>query len=303
MIFSTLAKATLAIAGTLLLTQSVESHSYVDCVDWRFKQASKNPKDISWHDKNGECFGYARRFPVGAKPFAKLDSYSRNRHYQQRHTKDKLSLNELACSNGKVGEEPGQDETVSNPVDDAYTGKDEKKFPYGRMTVKNVGDTLCMRWPAKNHAVDDEDENFVTIGIMKYDGKKIYSQKDYLNKGENKPVQNVKVPYKNCSDKGRDTDIWPCGACFKLNENIVPGDYSGQWRWRLNSNEWYTSCFDIRVKAKGDNATEPVVPPKKEDPKEQPKEDSKEKPKKKCKKGRKGKKCREAQKKEENESN
>jgi len=50
------------------------------------------------------------------------------------------------------------------------------------------------------------------------------------------------------------------------------------------------------VVAKGGNGTEPVVPPTNEDPKEKPKEDPKEKPKKKCKKGRKGKKCREAQK-------
>ncbi|CAO3566873.1 unnamed protein product [Mortierella alpina] len=288
MIFSTLAKATLAIAGTLLLTQSVESHSYVDCVDWRFKQAVKNPKDISWSDKNGKCYGYARRFPVGAKPFAKLDSYDPNRHYQQKHSKDNLSLDELACSDGKVGEEPGQVETVSNPIGDAYKGKDKQGKPYGNMAVKQVGDTLCMRWPAKNHAVPSEDENGVTVGIMKYDGKKIYSQKDYLDKGSNKPVQTVKFPYKNCSDKGRDTDIWPCGACFKLDMGV--GFYSGQWRWRLNSNEWYTSCFDLQVVAKGGNGTESVVPPTNEDPKEKPKT--------KCTKGRQGKKCRDAQKNE-----
>ncbi|KAF9571655.1 hypothetical protein EC968_000323 [Mortierella alpina] len=299
MIFSTLSKATLAIVATLLLTQSVESHSYVDCVDWRFKNAPKNPKDVSWSDKNGACFGYARRFPVNAKPFAKLDSDDPNRHYQQKRSRDKKSENELACSNGRVGHEPGADETVSNPVELAYTGKDKRKRSYGRMTEKYEGDMLCMRWPAKNHAVPSEKEKMVFIGLMKYDGKKIYSQKDYLNKGSNKPVQNEVVPYKNCSDKGKNTDIWPCGACFKL--KMGPGVYSGQWRWQLNSNEFYTSCFDLRVKAREGNATEPVVPPTEENPKEDPKEDPKEKPKKKCKKGKKGKKCRDAQKKEENE--
>ncbi|KAF9949150.1 hypothetical protein BGZ72_009009 [Mortierella alpina] len=306
MLFSTLSKASLAIVATLLLTQSVESHSYVDCVDWRFNKISKNPKDISWSDKNGACFGYARRFPMKAVKFAKLDSDDPNRHYQQRHTSDKLSEDELACSNGKVGEEPGADETVASPVEGAYSGKDKRGRKYGPMAEKSAGETMCMRWPAKNHAVSGEKETNVRISIMRYDGKKVYSQKDYLNKGKNKPVQVVTAPYKNCSDRGSNTDIWPCGVCFKLDENIVPGVYSGQWRWRLNSNEWYTSCFDFRVK--GGNSTDPKEPPKddNETPVETPVEDPEEKPKKDkkmCKKGKKGKKCRKAQKDEDDEDN
>ncbi|KAG0334278.1 hypothetical protein BG004_000483 [Podila humilis] len=238
MIFSTLSKASLALIATtvvLLLTQTVESHSYADCIDWRFK----NPKNPSWADKNGACFGYARRFPMKSKAFAKLDSDDPNRHYQQDQDDP---MGSPACSNGEDGEEPGADERMGKPYSKAYNGKDERGRKTGPMTVSKAGGRLCIRWPAKNHAVPSEKNRPVTISLSGVNPKKDPSQREFLKK------KIVELNYKNCTDKGSNTDVWPCGGCFNLPKNLKKGVYAMQWRWQLNSNEHYTSCADIQIK-------------------------------------------------------
>ncbi|KAG0235054.1 hypothetical protein BGW42_005847 [Actinomortierella wolfii] len=219
-------KATLALLATSLLAvltlapPAAEAHSYADCIDWRFK----NPKNPSWSDKNGACFGYARRFPLKAKPFAKLDSDDPNRHYQQTH-KNPDPDHALACSNGKVGEEPGADETMAKPYTAAYNGKDKRGRKTGPMTVTKVGGELCVRWPAKNHAVKNEhDLSTVNIALSGVNPTKDPTQQQFL--------KNIiaKLDYKNCTDRGRDTDIWPCGGCFRLPKKAGPGHYVMQWR-------------------------------------------------------------------------
>ncbi|KAF9202096.1 hypothetical protein BGZ49_007736, partial [Haplosporangium sp. Z 27] len=243
MIFSTLSKASLALIATtilLLLSESVESHSYVDCVDWRFNDI----KNKSWSNKNGACHGYARRFPLNAKPFAKLDSDDPNRHYQQTH-KNPDADHALPCSNGKVGEEPGADETMGHPVTAAYSGKDARGRKTGMITTVKVGGQLCMRWPAKNHAVPDEKNHPVTIALSPTaNPTKDPTQQEFL-----KNII-VNLDFKNCTDKGKDTDIWPCGGCFAIPKNVKPGYHVMQWRWMLSGDsgaEHYTSCADINV--------------------------------------------------------
>ena len=248
MLFTTFSKASLAIIATsliFLLTQKIEAHSYADCIDWRFK----DPKNPSWSDKNGACFGYTRRFPLKAKSFAKLDSDSPNRHYQQPHENPNPN-HALACSNGKhqskkkekSGEEPGADETMGIPISVAYNGTDSHGRKTGVQTISKPGGELCIRWPAKNHAVPDEKTQPVTIALSEVNPKKDPTQLQFLD--------NIiaKLNYKNCTDKGKDTDIWPCGGCFNLPTNLKPGNFVMQWRWKLNSNEWYTSCADINIK-------------------------------------------------------
>ncbi|KAK3807518.1 MAG: hypothetical protein JOS17DRAFT_822613 [Linnemannia elongata] len=205
MLLTTLSKATLAIFAVsliLLLTQKAEAHSYADCIDWRFK----DPKNPSWSDKNGACFGYARRFPLKAKPFAKLDS----------------------------------DSPIA--ITSTYNGKDKRGRNTGAQTVSKPGGELCIRWPAKNHAVPNEKNQPVTIALSEVNPKKDPTQLQFLSN----IITNLN--YKNCSDRGKDTDIWPCGGCFKLPTNLKPGNVVLQWRWKLNSNEWYTSCADIKIR-------------------------------------------------------
>jgi len=239
MLFSTLSKASLAIIAAsilLVLTSHTEAHSYADCVDWRFN----NPKDKSWKDSNGHCAGYARRFPLKAKPFAKLDSDDPSRHYQQT-SKNPDPDHALACSNGKVGVEPGSDETMASPWTAAYNGKDKRGRKTGTYTITKAGGELCVRWPGKNHAVpNEEDLSTVNIALSGANPKSDPTQQQFLS--------NIiaKLNYKNCTTGG-DTDTWPCGGCFKLPSTLDAGHYVMQWRWRLNKDEWYTSCADIQV--------------------------------------------------------
>ncbi|KAF9972497.1 hypothetical protein BGZ73_004357 [Actinomortierella ambigua] len=233
-------KSSVVLAATTILVALTsapltEAHSYADCIDWRFK----NPSNPSWSDKNGACFGYARRFPLKAKPFAKLDSDDPNRHYQQSNDDPDRAL---PCSNGEDGEEPGANEQMASPISAAYNGKDKRGRKTGPMTVTKVGGQLCVRWPGKNHAVSSEkDLSTVNIALSGVNPTKDPTQQQFL--------KNIiaRLDYQNCTDKGSDTDIWPCGGCFKLPQSAGPGNYVMQWRWRLNSDEWYTSCADIQV--------------------------------------------------------
>ncbi|KAG0048226.1 hypothetical protein BGZ83_006783 [Gryganskiella cystojenkinii] len=238
-----------AIAALALFTQAPQAnaHSWVDCVDWRFNDKSSQKAGIDatknkqkWDDNSGTCHGYARRYPIGKK-FASLDSADPNRHYQQTHKNPKPDA-ALACSDGRHGEESGSDETRAKPESKAYAGKDGNK-KWGVMTVAKKGQLLCVRWPAKNHAVKDERENHVRIYMPTTPGKEYTNQKDLLN---NKEFLVATLPYKNCNTGGSQ-DKRPCGGCFNVPGNRAPGIYQMQWRWELNPNEFYTSCADIQV--------------------------------------------------------
>ncbi|KAF9997876.1 hypothetical protein BGZ65_006570 [Modicella reniformis] len=251
MIFSTLSKTSLVIIATsvvLLLSDTAESHSWADCVDWRFK----DPKKVSFDEKDGSCFGYARRyrlgdvFPLGKKvKFGGLDRFSPSRHYEQSHSNPDSAP---PCSfQGSVDE----NEKMGSPIESAYTtyksGSDKKKF--GPMSLKRAGDKLCMRWPAKTHAVDGDMSN-VFFAISGLNPKKDPTQKEFLNKGTsanyNGKTQIIaELPY--CDKKGGEKDTYPCGGCVDLPKNLQNGFYVMQWRWRLNKNEWYTSCADIKI--------------------------------------------------------
>ncbi|CAO3569705.1 unnamed protein product [Mortierella alpina] len=221
--YSLLVVATLAVFSAN--APQAEAHSWVNCVDWR--PDSKN----DW--LRGECMSTARRFPLG-RPFGSLDSASPNRHYQQdRKNPDKA----LPCSNGKAGYEPGSDETRAQNPKDAYGGK------YGKMTITAVGSQLCVRWPAKNHAKEYKVPD-VQINLAPHSGKDPSQQELIKHKV-------VDLPYNNCAKEGGDDDKRPCGGCFTVPER-PSGVYLLQWRWRLNTREWYTSCADIKIGSKNE---------------------------------------------------
>ncbi|KAK9688547.1 hypothetical protein K7432_014378 [Basidiobolus ranarum] len=232
---------TVTVAAILLFVTLAEAHSWVDCMDWRFKHS----KNRSFHDKDGDCYGFARRYLVKSKggkftpaqAFGSQDSADPNRHYKQ---SEKHPDDWPACSTGKRyrggdGEEVGSDETRASPIDKAYGGK------WGPMTVAKPGQEICVRWPAKNHK--DEPKNIVYINMPPTPLAKDPSQKQ-LNKWTIATLN-----YGNCfaggSDKAR------CGGCFTIPKDRKAGDYLIQWRWMLrgedNVPEWYTSCSDVRV--------------------------------------------------------
>lgn len=291
MILSTFSKTSLAVVAAsalLLLSHPVESHSWIHCVDWQFNK----PGVESWLDKDGVCRGYPRRFPVNAKPFAKLDSFSPHRHFEQKHDNPE---SQPSCSNGKNGKDSDTfDETLGSPVESAYgtatesgggsagksikgTGrlaKDDKSREYGPMAVKKAGDKLCIRWPAKNHAKDTGDTP-VFIGLSGVNPTADPSQKEFstqpgsspMKEGETAPYTGktgriAALDYGKCSTAASDaSDASPCGGCITLPADLQAGYYTMQWRWMLNKDEWYTSCADIKIEGGaggGSNSTQPM---------------------------------------------
>ena len=207
----------------------VEAHSWMDCVNW----VIKNPSKGLWTKDAGVCKGYARRFPKGSE-FGSLDDANPSRHYQQ---KGPHPEKELPCSDHKHGQDVGADETKGDPVSSAYGGS-----KWGEMTVVQVGDELCVRWPAKNHAEKNEDNTVVQINLSKNKDGKDPTQLQLL---ENTVA---KLSYKNCSSAST-PDRRPCGGCFKVPVR-ASGVYLLQWRWMLNPGEWYTSCAVSQQKMK-----------------------------------------------------
>jgi len=231
----------------------VESHSWADCVDWRPHIADKAaPFDAG----DGKCYGWPRRFPYKADvPFAYLDSSSPNRHYDQGDPSTSKGAAAPACSDGVHGQEPGADETMPHPVSLAYTGT------WGPMTVKTQGDTMCIRWPANNHAVASEKDWLVRIGLSGLNPLSDPPQSFFNNQSNIVAT----MPFKNCAPLNKSasdaTKIQPCGGCFTIPHMLQPGMYVMQWRWRLNTPpEWYTSCLDIKILAAARGDRPPASP-------------------------------------------
>ncbi|KAG0264653.1 hypothetical protein DFQ27_001105 [Actinomortierella ambigua] len=221
--------ALLATASCAFLATLIEAHSWADCVDWRFN----DPAKPGWTDKHGKCFGWARQFPYKSKVlFGDLDSDSPNRHYQQDPS------NFAPCSDERRGRETGADETRQNPISNAYVGD------FGPMATTEAGKDICVRWPAKNHAVKSEEDRGVFINMPPTP-----LPKDPETQAEFTKYNIAKLPYKNCNHIDGDSDHTPCGGCFNIPANSTEGYYVVQWRWELNDNEWYTSCWDLLVKA------------------------------------------------------
>ncbi|KAF9130476.1 hypothetical protein BGW39_003023 [Mortierella sp. 14UC] len=227
--YTTILAATLAIIS-LSSVPTVQAHSWADCIKWKFNHSGGKQ---DWTNKGGKCLGYARRFPLG-KEFGSLDQVDPSRHYQQAGNPNTA----LPCSDHKHGRDVGSDETRANPPSAAYGGK------YGAMTVTSVGDTLCVRWPAKNHAEKNEDNTQVQINLSKNKDSKDPTQQELLKNTV------ALLPYKNCNANSN-SDRRACGGCFKVPVR-AQGTYLLQWRWELNKGEWYTSCADIQISGGGD---------------------------------------------------
>ncbi|KAF9938092.1 hypothetical protein BGZ65_000474 [Modicella reniformis] len=236
MISRTALCALVAALALALLTVTTDAHSWVECSDWR----PNNKNKPAWGEKDGKCFGYARRFPITQKvKFGGRDSRDEDKGIYNRHFDQGRGNNAPPCSNRKNGAEKGDDETRGKKsVGDAYGGK------YGPMATTSAGETMCVRWPAKTH--NDSDDHKVMINMQKTETKEDPSQKelDGLNIAE--------LAFSNCNGLQKDNeknDNSPCGGCFNIRKDQKPGTYMVQWQWRLND-EMYTSCYDVKVLAK-----------------------------------------------------
>ncbi|KAF9079641.1 hypothetical protein BGX27_006153, partial [Mortierella sp. AM989] len=198
----TLFALAVALAVALLATIT-EAHSWADCIDWRFKNPKKPEEEggrscawklfrfnfnsqinldtllslfLGFTDKHGKCFGWARKYPLKQNtPFGGLDSSNPPRHYRQDPN------NFISCSNGQQS----ADESRQNPVSKSYGGS------FGRMATVRAGDQMCIRWPAKNHAVQFQGDRPVFINMPPTVTKKDPSQAQLMK------MTIAKLNYKN----------------------------------------------------------------------------------------------------------
>ena len=108
------------------------------------------------------------------------------------------------------------------------------------MASTSAGSQMCVRWPAKNHAQKNEPSNPVYINMPKTLLSKDPTQKTFMSSTI------AQLNYKNCNSTSS-TDFTPCGGCFTVPKTLKTGTYVVQWRWMLNKDEWYTSCWDLAV--------------------------------------------------------
>lgn len=263
------------ILSILMLVPLVDAHSWADCVDWRSTTQPPN-----WSSSGGECFAWGRRYPVSNKiAFGDLDSASPNRHYFQSPLP---AGTPYPCSDSIHGVDPGSNELRANPPSAAYGGSLWGAMPQPVQT----GSTICVRWPANNHALDES--------AFKSPGGNRVSINFLIKTSVTDPDQTVftsnniaSLLYGNCTDLSSNcpnsalvkdnpdlsnkydtsqtdpmcTKYIPCGGCFTVPERS-PGIYTVQWRWQLNPDEFYTSCWDVSVinNQSGQNSTIYAVP-------------------------------------------
>ncbi|KAG0253922.1 hypothetical protein DFQ27_007155, partial [Actinomortierella ambigua] len=108
-----------------------------------------------------------------------------------------------------------------------------------------AGDTMCIRWPSKNHALES---GLFDVNIHM---PSIPNQPDPTSQDDLLKMTIATLPYNNCTHIKDDTDLTPCGGCFQIPKDRTPGDYLIQWRWKLvnRKDEWYASCWDVTVAA------------------------------------------------------
>ncbi|KAG6553324.1 hypothetical protein Mapa_005058 [Marchantia paleacea] len=211
----------------------VRSHSWAACIDWRFYSGVHANNPAAFSDNLGKCYGYARRYDT-QRAWGTLDSDYPSRHYRQASVADPI-----ACSNGPTGSEhEGADEQRAKPVSAAYAHRGNI---YGPMTIKRRGSALCLRWPAKNHAVPSQEEEFVFIRMIPSRMERPNGRQSEFGK----PI--ARLRFKNCLQEG-DPDKWFCGGCFRLPKTVTSGLWTLQWRWMLNQGEYYTSCADVLIR-------------------------------------------------------
>jgi len=243
----------LVIVLLLGLSYQALAHSWLDCTDWRFNNAGVR----RFNDTYGTCAGFPRRYPPSRMAYGTYDGYRYYRHYEQ--DPNRVAADDAApCSQfDRKGNDGvtlvGSDERRGNPVSIAYSpNKDPDNYNLGAITSVTVGQELCWRWPAKNHAGHVNDQNMVSVNWATTANSADPTQRQ-LN-----TMTVASMRFRNCPDPGVPnpasdqtgvgSDRMPCGGCFTVPARS-PGTYLVQWRWMLNPGEWYASCSDIQVVA------------------------------------------------------
>lgn len=199
------------------------SHSWLDCLDW-----------VGTAD-SGTCRGYARNwFKQPASPMG--TDVGRDRRPRAPVPQG------LKCNNAETPAGPGG-YSASAPMAKVYPGQ-----------------TIRLRWPAKNHAATAQAgtvELFIGAGPGKGDDwSHITSLGAWVKK-----YPKLQQTFSNCIPNRSGVDKAPCIGDFTLPTDLQKGIYSVMWWWEFNPGEFYNSCADMEVTDKPAPTPAPTPPP------------------------------------------
>jgi len=138
---------------------------------------------------------------------------------------------------------------LTNPVSAAYSGT-----PMGKITA---GSTWTIEWPARNHAVANQNPGNVVL----YMSPKIANgQAADASAATFKQVKLCEGPFSNCD--GGNGDLNPCHLQCTMPKNTADGTYTlwWVWDWTVNDGNIYATCADVQVSGGSSSSSQSSQP-------------------------------------------
>ncbi|KAF0715742.1 Aste57867_3213 [Aphanomyces stellatus] len=167
------------------------------------------------------------------------------------HGRPRASQAQIAAGFGKDTGFNSKTATCPTPHTDNDVGVPQAKY--------KPGQTVCLAYPAKNHASSPGNKFIPDSGVV-ISRTKVGDKTDTFdghtykhNNGDHvKGVVDGKG-FQNCPAFGSpETDKALCTLCFALEPDLAPGAYAFKWTWNFNSpTDSYSTCWDANVDVSG----------------------------------------------------
>lgn len=120
------------------------------------------------------------------------------------------------------------------------------------------GQRVCVAYPPKNHVAAHCQNKYIPDAGISFFRSKVNAVEDPAFRKwpveyphGNGQHQNGQVDYKgfqNCPKFCENNDKALCTACFDLEKDIAPGNYTFHWEWNFNGpDDSYSSCWEAQV--------------------------------------------------------
>ncbi|CAM9827645.1 unnamed protein product, partial [Phaeothamnion confervicola] len=201
----------------LLMTARVGAHSWVACTDYRVANPDQAPQGPSDKDParrvydDSKCHAYGRDWNQYDGSFGADTGYNY------------ISTPDAVCKTPRGTD----DYTVQYP-----------------MATYSPGQTVCLAYPAKNHAaapctnafIPDTKFSIYRSGLNPASDPNLDGFKQHPISHKNGVHQNGVIDYKgfqNCPDfcGAAGTGLATCSVCFDLEADLAPGKYTFLWYW------------------------------------------------------------------------
>ena len=211
-----------------LLVQRIAAHSWVECSS--YDPVSFDYRTLGNYDR-ARCSGYPRGF---------------KRQFD-----------------AGFGVDTGYNSQLGDCSRDPYNAADYNNQVL--MAKYKPGQTIYISHPAKNHVADTCTNQFIPSVSFKV---MMSGQPDVDTFDVDLPMVGAEhtngvidhLGYQRCFNFCSNMDKAHCLSAWKLPTGIMEGRHSFQWRWELNSGEFFTNCFDAYITASDNlSTTIPII--------------------------------------------